>query len=113
MWNKSITMKLIRLLNNHFSLLVMLIGSASFFLSNVLFKDILSLDQYYKYSILITLISILNSFGAFGTDQVVLRLSKIKNQKIKIDSKVPLIAFFSIIISSVFAALYLNQNFNF
>lgn len=106
-------MKLIRLLNNHFSLLVMLIGSASFFLSNVLFKDILSLDQYYKYSILITLISILNSFGAFGTDQVVLRLSKIKNQKIKIDSKVPLIAFFSIIISSVFAALYLNQNFNF
>lgn len=103
----------IRLLNNHFSLLVMLIGSASFFLSNILFKDILSLDQYYKYSILITLISILNSFGAFGTDQVILRLSKIKNQKIKIDSKVPLIAFFSILISAVFAALYLNQNFNF
>ena len=103
----------IRLLNNHFSLLVMLLGSASVFLSNILFKDILSLDQYYKYSILITLISILNSFGAFGTDQVILRLSKIKNQKIKIDTKVPLIAFFSILISAVFAALYLNQNFNF
>lgn len=113
MWNKSITMTGIRLLNNHFSLLVMLLGSASVFLSNILFKDILSLDQYYKYSILITLISILNSFGAFGTDQVILRLSKIKNQKIKIDTKVPLIAFFSILISAVFAALYLNQNFNF
>ncbi len=64
-----------KLIRQHASLLVMMIGSGSIFLSNILFKDILSSESYGIYSIFVTYISIINSFGLLGFEQVFLRVT--------------------------------------
>lgn len=92
---------------NHTSFLVMGVGSLSLFVSNILLKDYLTIDQYFEYSIIITLLALLNSFGALGVDQTFLRLSEIKDKKIiLIDRKLVPLALVSIVISTTITLIY-------
>ena len=73
------TQALKHMIKNHYSLGIMIFGSVSVFIANILFRDLLSPEHYYKYSILIIFIALMNSFGLFGLEQVFVRLTIIKN----------------------------------
>lgn len=68
-----------KLLNRHSSLVVLGFSAASFFMLNLLLKDFLDVNEYALYSLFITYISILSSFGLMGTDQTFVRISSFKN----------------------------------
>lgn len=88
----------------------MAIGSISLFLSNILLKEYLTVNEYFEYSIIITLLALLNSFGAFGVEQTFLRLSKVKNRgEIIIDFKIIPLAILAIFISSIILLYYCNE----
>jgi len=76
------------LIRKHLSLIVLAVSSLSFFLSNILLKDLLSDVQYGLYSIIVTYIALLSLFGLFGCDQVLLRTSTIDKKVLVVDYRV-------------------------
>ena len=75
----------ISLLKKHASLLIMGLGAFGIFSTNVGLKSILSDHDYYNYSIIVTVLALLASFGALGLDQVFLRLASVKGKTISFD----------------------------
>ncbi|GIW21467.1 MAG: hypothetical protein KatS3mg068_0474 [Candidatus Sericytochromatia bacterium] len=63
------------LLLKHSSLLVIATGSFSFFLLNIVLRDFLKNFDYSLYSIFVTYLSLLISFGLLGTDYTFIRIS--------------------------------------
>jgi O-antigen/teichoic acid export membrane protein len=91
----------------------MAFGSLSVFIANLLFKEILSLEQYYNYSILIVFIALMNSFGLFGLEQVFIRITKIKEGVLEISKKnIQAIGLFTILNSFLFTWV-LKSNYSF
>jgi len=88
----------------------MAFGSLSVFIANLFFKEILSLDQYYNYSILIVFIALMNSFGLFGLEQVLIRITKIKDGVLEISQKnIKAIGLFTILNSFLFSWILKSQ----
>jgi len=106
-----------KLLNNHSSFLVLAISSLSIFIVNILLKKILDINEYGLYSLFITYISILASFGLMGTDQTFIRVSTSQNNNIFTDINLKKYIFFIIFTFSIpytliFWSLYLiNYSF--
>jgi len=97
-------------LKKHSSLMIMVLGALSIFIANVSLRQTLSDDDYYNYSVIVTVLTLLTSFGALGADQVFLRLSIVENdQKIIFDKKILYIAIVNTIIMTVLAYIYLVQ----
>lgn len=67
------------LLKNNASFLLIGIGALLIFLSNIVLKDVLTSSDYGKYSLLITYISLINSLGLLGFEQVFLRITDNKS----------------------------------
>ena len=100
------------LLRKHLSLLVLGITSISFFLTNIILKDYLSLDDYGLYSLFITYISLISSFGLLGFEQVILRNSTILSNKIIISSYLKLPIILSVILVAFLASYIFLINYN-
>ena len=85
-------------LKKHISLFVIAFASLLFFILNIFLKKELSLIDYGTYSIFITYVSLLMSFGMLGFEQTLLRTTVIDN-KLNIDKKIilPIIISFSFI----------------
>ena len=94
----------------HFSFVVIAFGSLCFFLVNFLLKDYLSQDNYGTYSIFITYISLLSSFGMLGFEQTLIRTSKIK-QKLEIEKSVILPSFISVFFVSIVGSYLIINNY--
>jgi len=62
-------------IKKHASLLVIIVGAFSFFLSNIIYKEIFSSKEYGYYSIFITYLSVIYLFGILGLEQNLLRFS--------------------------------------
>lgn len=101
---------ILKLAFKHSSLLVMVLASGSIFFSNIFLKQYLSLNQYYEYSLCLTIFALLTSFGAMGFEQVFLRLSVINKKRISFDWKIVFFLVISSILTSVLSATYLNKN---
>ena len=100
-------------LKSHYSLGIMAFGSLSVFIANLLFKEILNLEQYYNYSILIVFIALMNSFGLFGLEQVFIRITKIKEGVLELSKKnIQAIGLFTILNSFLFTWV-LKSNYSF
>ncbi len=100
-------------LKSHYSLGIMAFGSLSVFIANLYFKETLSLDQYYNYSILIVFIALMNSFGLLGLEQVFIRITKIKEGVLEISQKnIKAIGAFTVLNSFLFSWL-LKANYGF
>jgi O-antigen/teichoic acid export membrane protein len=96
------------LLRKHISLSVMGLGALSVFIANLGFKSLMNVEEYYHYSITITVLSLLASFGALGIEQVFLRLSLIKQIKfLVLDVKLISAAIVASIITTLLASSYL------
>lgn len=73
-------MTLIKLIRNHLSLLLIITGAGGLFVSNILLKGFFTERQYGEYSIFVTFIQLITSFGLLGLEQVFLRLSEPKKK---------------------------------
>mgnify|MGYP003322403930 CR=1 FL=1 len=96
---------MLNILRQNLSFFVLALSSFSFFILNIILKDNLSPDDYGLFSIFISYISLLSSFGMFGFEQTLLRTSKIKS-KLEIEKEIILPALkpttiFLIIISTI------------
>lgn len=104
--------RFIDLCNKHFSLLVLGGGSASFFLINIILKDYLDAENYGLYSIFITYISLLSSFGLLGFEQVIIRNAKIMSNKIILSKSLLIPIIFSSLFVSILGSYLFINNYN-
>ena len=104
--------RFIDLCNKHFSLLVLGGGSASFFLINIILKDYLDAENYGLYSIFITYISLLSSFGLLGFEQVIIRNAKITSNKIILSKSLLIPIIFSSLFVSILGSYLFINNYN-
>jgi len=86
-FNISDSNKYFNKLKKHISLFVIAFSSLLFFILNIFLKEKLSLIDYGTYSIFITYVSLLMSFGMLGFEQTLLRTTVIDN-KLNIDKKI-------------------------
>ena len=101
------------LIREHGSLFVLGIASVSFFVLNILLKDVLSVSEYGLYSILITYCSLMSSFGLFGLDQVFLRTSVIEENKIVVDSRLISMLCITVLCMSIIASAIISKYYDF
>ena len=102
-----------KLTKKHASLFVLGIASVSFFVLNILLKDVLSVSEYGLYSILITYCSLMSSFGLFGLDQVFLRTSIIEENKIVVDSRLISMLCITVLCMSLIASAIISKYYDF
>jgi len=91
----------------------MIAGAGSIFLVNIVLKASLSDFQYGEYSIFITFLQVCISFGFLGLEQVFLRLSEVRDDRLLTDKKLLKITFvvgllFSLLLSAVFSKIFLK-----
>lgn len=107
-------MKIIAHFQRHTSLIMMVIGTISLLLLNLILRGLLSEVEYGQYSIFITYVSLLGSLGLLGVDQIFLRVVTYEKGIFSIPMsliKIVLITglFSSFSSSLIFKSTYLND----
>ena len=105
------TVNLLNILRQNLSFFVLALSSFSFFILNIVLKDNLSPDDYGLFSIFISYISLLSSFGMFGFEQTLLRTSKIKS-KLEIEKEIIIPSLLSIFLSSIIGTYLMLSNYD-
>lgn len=101
-------------MKKHFSFALIILGAGCFFLSNILFKIILTEIDYGKYSIVMTYLSVMYILGLLGLEQIFLRysfhatLNTITTQKFQI-KLISWAIFFTPILGVYCFNLYFNE----
>ena len=101
---------LLNILRKNLSFFVLALASFCFFVLNLLLKDSLSANDYGLFSLFISYISLLSSFGMFGFEQTLLRTSVIKS-KLEIEKKIILPSLLSLFVSSIIGSLLMISNY--
>ena len=103
--------KYFNFIKEHLSLFILAFGPLCFFLLNILLKGELTAVEYGPYSIFITLISLLSSFGILGFEQTLLRTSKIK-LKLEIEKAIIIPSLLSILFVSGIGSYLMISNYD-
>lgn len=93
------------------SLFIIGIGSISNFLIVLLLKKFFDKEFFNYYTLFITFVGIISSFGFLGLDQVYLRLSRIKNKKVLIHTDLFYILIFALIITPLGFSWYFLKTY--
>ncbi|WP_026810894.1 hypothetical protein [Arenibacter latericius] len=93
---------------SNFSFLILASGAASNFLLILFIKNTYQISDFNSYSLFLTYIGIVSSFGLIGLDQVFLRVTKVTNNKIIVNSDV----WRSLLVSSICIPLLLSFYFH-
>ncbi len=104
-----------RFAKRHSSFGVLGFSSLVFFISNIAFKEVFNNVEYGEYSIFMTYLATIYSFGFVGMDQVVLRFSKIEPEN-KISISAPLfitVLIIGILMSIICTVVFENYLFDF
>ena len=101
----------LNIISKNLSFFVLAFSSLSFFVLNVVLKDTLSPIDYGLFSIFITYISLLSSFGMFGFEQTLLRTTLIKN-KLEIQKNILYPSLIAIFISSFIGVFLMKSNYD-
>ena len=101
----------LNIISKNLSFFVLAFSSLSFFVLNVALKDTLSPIDYGLFSIFITYISLLSSFGMFGFEQTLLRTTFIKN-KLEIQKNILYPSLIAICISSFIGVFLMKSNYD-
>lgn len=101
----------LNIISKNLSFFVLAFSSLSFFVLNVVLKDTLSPIDYGLFSIFITYISLLSSFGMFGFEQTLLRTTFIKN-KLEIQKNILYPSLIAICISSFIGVFLMKSNYD-
>ena len=101
----------LNIISKNLSFFVLAFSSLSFFVLNVSLKNYLSPIDYGLFSIFITYISLLSSFGMFGFEQTILRTTLIKT-KLEIQKNIFFPSLIAICISSFFGIWLMKSNYD-
>ena len=82
----------------HISLSIIVIGAISFFISNIVMKEVLSAKSYGQYSIFVTYFSLIYLLGILGTEQGFLRFSRKLDKNVISTQKVQFHLLFTVIL---------------
>ena len=110
--NKNLIFRYLSSLKQNFSFFILALSSLSFFLLNIFLKDNLNSDDYGLFSIFVTYISLLSSFGLLGFEQTLLRVSIIKS-KLEINKKLILTSVCAILIVATFGSYLMLSSYDF
>ena len=110
--NKNLILSYQRSFKQNFSFFILAFSAFCFFLINILLKDNLNADDYGLFSIFITYISLLSSFGLLGLEQTFLRVSTIKS-KLEINKQLIMISVFAILIVATFGSYLMLSSYDF
>ncbi len=102
---------LLKIISKNLSFFVLAFSSLCFFVLNFVLKDNLSSSDYGLFSIFITYISLLSSFGMFGFEQTLLRTSSIKS-KLEIQKNILFPSLFVICLSSSIGVFLMKSSFD-
>src|SRR5690606_739960 len=106
-----------KITKNHSPIIIMTLGSIFIFFSNIFLKQYLTPKDYGGYSLFITYISLINSFGLLGFEQVFLRISNKKDKGVIETNKLLLILIctlglvFGLVCSLIFRIFFLKINY--
>jgi len=103
--------KIKSLMFNHSSFLLIVMGAMSDFLLILFFKKCFS-EGFVTFSLYLTFIGIIATFGYFGIDQVFLRLSKVKEAKVFINRDILLLLLLFLVISPLLIGIYFSEKFS-
>jgi O-antigen/teichoic acid export membrane protein len=110
--NKNLILSYLRSFKQNFSFFILAFSSLCFFLLNILLKDNLNADDYGLFSIFVTYISLLSSFGLLGFEQTLLRVSIIKS-KLEINKKLILTSVCAILMVATCGSYLMLNNYDF
>ena len=110
--NKNLIFRYLSSLKQNFSFFILALSALSFFLLNIFLKDNLNSDDYGLFSIFVTYISLLSSFGLLGFEQTLLRVSIIKS-KLEINKKLILTSVCAILIVATFGSYLMLSSYDF
>ena len=97
-------------IKKHASLLVIIFGALSFFLSNIINKEVFTPKEYGYYSVFITYLSVIYLFGILGLEQNLLRFSFKKNDIIE-TQKIQIKLFYFVSITNALISSFLFLTF--
>tara|TARA_B100001057_G_scaffold432465_1_gene460610 strand:- start:827 stop:2014 length:1188 start_codon:yes stop_codon:yes gene_type:complete len=100
---------LLNIITKNLSFFVLAFSSLCFFVLNVLLKENLSANDYGLFSIFITYLSLLSSFGMFGFEQTLLRTAAVTS-KLEIQKNIFFPSLIAIFLSS-FIGVFLMKNY--
>mgnify|MGYP001387234166 CR=1 FL=1 len=100
---------LLNIISKNLSFFILAFSSLCFFVLNVVLKDNLSANDYGLFSIFITYVSLLSSFGMFGFEQTLLRTAVIKS-KLEIQKNIFFPSLIAIFLSS-FIGVFLIKSY--
>lgn len=85
---------------NNSAIVIMASGAGSLFLLNLILKEELTPTDFGLYSLLVTFIATVNSFGLIGIEQVILRKASLQegDQKINLSSSISALLFLSFLL---------------
>ena len=110
--NKNLIFRYQTSFKKNFSFFILAFSTLCFFLLNILLKDNLNADDYGLFSIFITYISLLSSFGLLGFEQTLLRVSVIKS-KLEINKKLILTSVCAVLIVASCGTYLMLSNYDF
>ena len=105
-------------IKKHASFLVIILGAVAVFLVNIILKMVLSQEQYGEYSLFISYLQLMVTFGLLGFEQVFLRISEaVDNKTIQTSKKLIIIilfvwAVFGLLSSIGFMSFFSNLEVN-
>lgn len=99
--------RVIEILLSNISFAILVLGAGSNFLITLVIKKFFGQDDFNSYSLFLTFIGIVSSFGLLGFDQIFLRLSKIESKQITINSDI----LFFLILAAFIAPTLLSYYF--
>lgn len=102
---------LLNIISKNLSFFVLAFSSLCFFVLNLVLKDNLSANDYGLFSIFITYISLLSSFGMFGFEQTLLRTAVIKS-KLKIQKNIFFPTLIAICVSSLIGVSLMKSHYD-
>ena len=102
---------LLNIISKNLSFFVLAFSSLCFFVLNVILKDNLSANDYGLFSIFITYVSLLSSFGMFGFEQTLLRTAVIKS-KLEIQKNIFFPSLIAIFLSSLIGVFFMKSYYD-
>lgn len=104
--------EIISFINGKKSLLIMIAGSGSFFLCNLILYGTLNPSDYGDYSYLFTIVTMFFALGALGFDSLLLRCKVTESGKLKVSRLLIFICLLTYLIISIFFSVLIYKKMN-
>lgn len=101
-----------KLVTKHISFLILITGSITFYLLNILLKEYFTINEYGEYGLFNSFLSIIMTFSLMGGDQLLMRTGIKDNKELIIPFKIFKAIIIIAVIFSLISSLFYYKHFN-